>query len=256
MRQRTMSFPSIWTPRLGLALAALTAACVLPAPGAAPPLEPGFTVRSWDQEDGLPASPRFYALARTPDGYLWIGSEVGLVRFDGARFVTLTTNDVPALGHNHILSLLADTNGVLWVGTASGTLAARVNGSFSAMPLDPRLRGAPIMRLASGPDGALWVSAAGYGLVRWARGVWDFSFPTNGLPAGSGMPSFVVENGGRVWAQINDFLWSQSSGAWERFNFQPGRPSMRWLPPGKVTGFGWRFQCQILFRAAGPGSSE
>ena len=111
-----MKARTAWTPGLGLALAALVAAPVPPGHGAAPPVEPGFTVQSWDSDDGLPAS-RFYALARTPDGYLWIASEAGLVRFDGARLVTLTTQTVPALGDNHISSLRADTNGVLWVGT-------------------------------------------------------------------------------------------------------------------------------------------
>ena len=217
-----MKSRTVWTSSLSRAVAVLAAAFVLPAQGAAPPLEPGFTVRSWDSEDGLPVA-RFYALARTPDGYLWLGSEVGLVRFDGARFVTLTTTNVPALGNNHILSLLVDTNGILWVGTASGTLAARVNGSFSAVPLDPRLRGAPITGLASGPDGSLWFAPAGHGLVRWRQGACDFSIPTNGLPPGSGMPSFVVENNGRIWAQIADVLWSRGNGVWkrERFDFDP-----------------------------------
>ena len=230
-------------PCPGLAVRRLLVLASLPfARGAVPPIEPGFTIRSWDHEDGLPAAPRYYALARTPDGYLWLGSEVGLVRFDGARFVTLTTTNVPALGHNHILSLLVDTNGVLWVGTAAGTLASRVGDHFSAVPLDPRLRGAPIFRLASGPDGEVWLAPAGHGLVRWRQGACDFAAPTNGLPAAGGINSFVAESRGRMWAQINEVLWSLDNGSWkrERFEFDPGRPCMRWLRTGRATAYGWR----------------
>src|SRR5215470_15867789 len=64
---------------------------------------PEFLIRSWDNEDGLPSAP-VRAVARTPDGYLWIGTDQGLARFDGVRFVTLTTNDT-SLGDNRITSL-------------------------------------------------------------------------------------------------------------------------------------------------------
>lgn len=90
---------SLWVAWLAVAMAPSAQAAI-------PAVEPGFAVQSWDSDDGLPAS-RLYTLDRTPDGYLWIGSEAGLVRFDGARFVTLTTDTEPALGHNHILLSLA-----------------------------------------------------------------------------------------------------------------------------------------------------
>ncbi len=231
-----MKSRTVWTSWLSRAVAVLVTASALVARGAAPPVEPGFTVRSWDSEDGLPTA-RFNALARTPDGYLWIATEIGLVRFDGARFVTLTTNTVPALGHNHILSLLVDTNGVLWVGTAAGTLAARAAGSFSAVPLDARLRGAPITRLASGADGALWLAPAGHGLVRW-RGGCDFLIPVNGLPPASGIASFVAEPGGRIWAHIDDALMSWGDGVWrrERFDLDPKASVYAMVPDRRGEG--------------------
>ena len=234
-----MNARTVWTPSLGLAAAVAVITAVPLARAAVPPVEPGFTVRSWDHEDGLPAA-RFYSLARTPDGYLWIASESGLVRFDGVRFVTLTTTNVPALGNNHILSLLVDTNGVLWVGTAAGTLAARVGDHFSAVTLDPRLRDAPITRLASGPDGALWLAPAGHGLVRWHQGACEFVVPTNGLPAASGIVSFVSEPGGPMWAQINEVLWSRESGPWKRERFEPDpRASVYALAPDRQADGLW-----------------
>jgi len=47
-----------------------------------------YRVRNWQTDDGLPQNP-VWAIAQTADGYLWVGTQQGLVRFDGARFVPL-----------------------------------------------------------------------------------------------------------------------------------------------------------------------
>lgn len=223
LRWHSMNTRTAWRFGCGLTLAVWIATAIPLARGAVLPGEPSFTIRSWDHEDGLPIVGRYYALARTPDGYLWLGSEDGLVRFDGARFVTLTTNNIPALGHNHILSLAVDTNGVLWVGTAIGTVVARIEGRFSAVPLDARLRGAPITHLACGPDGAVWLTPAGHGVVRLHEGKLDFLAANTGLPRSGGIASFVQTGENRMWARVNDFLYSRLNGDWvkEQFDFDP-----------------------------------
>ena len=53
-------------------------------------------LRNWDLDDGLPSA-RINAVARTSDGYLWLATQKGLVRFDGARFVTFDAGAVTAL---------------------------------------------------------------------------------------------------------------------------------------------------------------
>src|SRR6185436_14439807 len=58
--------------------------------------EPGFDLRTWRSEDGLP-SDAVNALAQTPDGYLWIGTNAGLVRFDGVRFTVFDHRSTPEL---------------------------------------------------------------------------------------------------------------------------------------------------------------
>src|SRR5262245_57916962 len=67
-----------------------------------------FLLRSWDSEDGLPVA-SIRGIVRSADGYLWIGTDAGLVRFDGVRFVTLTTNDAPVLGEISITALMEDS---------------------------------------------------------------------------------------------------------------------------------------------------
>ena len=172
-----------------------------------------------------------------------LASESGLVRFDGVRFVTLTTTNVPALGNNHILSLLVDTNGVLWVGTAAGTLAARVGDHFSAVTLDPRLRDAPITRLASGPDGALWLAPAGHGLVRWHQGACDFVDADEWTPCRQWNSLLRQRAGGANVGADQRSVYGRgraAPGSASALSLIPGRPYMPWLRTGRPTACGWR----------------
>lgn len=70
-------------------------------------------------ENGLPQN-SVHALVQTRDGFLWIGTEAGLVRFDGAGFMVLDQNSTPALPSGDIRCLLEAKDGVLWVGTGDG----------------------------------------------------------------------------------------------------------------------------------------
>jgi ligand-binding sensor domain-containing protein len=142
------------------------------------------------------------------------------VRFDGARFVTLTTNAEPALQDNHISCLLVDSNGVLWIGTQKGTLARRLSGSFVQVVMDPRLHDAPINALQSAPAGGLWLSTSGSGLVRLKDGVWDFSTPTNGLWQAD-VANLVLEEQGHLWVVSDTNLMMLDQGRW---HIAPGGP--------------------------------
>lgn len=70
-------------------------------------------------ENGLPQN-TVQALAQTADGFLWLGTEVGLVRFDGTGFTVLDEHSSPALPSGDIQCLLAAKDGSLWVGTSEG----------------------------------------------------------------------------------------------------------------------------------------
>ena len=84
-------------------------AVVLLAAGVAEGLEPGkrlsqYGLDVWQQEQGLPQN-TVQAVLRGRDGYLWVGTQEGLVRFDGARFTTYDRRNTPELKHNSIISL-------------------------------------------------------------------------------------------------------------------------------------------------------
>ena len=106
-------------------------------------------------ENGLPQN-TVQALAQTTDGFLWFGTEVGLVRFDGNSFLAYDQSSKPALPGNDIQCLLATTDGSLWIGTTDG-LARLQNGNITTFNSANGLPSNSIRSLRSGPESALIV---------------------------------------------------------------------------------------------------
>ena len=88
---------------------------------------PPFSVDVWSTADGLPQS-SVIALTQTRDGYLWLGTLNGLVRFDGNSLTPFNVNNTPGLPGNGIIFLFEDRSTNLWVGTANGGLCQIQNG--------------------------------------------------------------------------------------------------------------------------------
>jgi signal transduction histidine kinase/ligand-binding sensor domain-containing protein len=91
---------------------------------AGPALAQQFSVTNWGHKDGLPST-TVYSIAQTTDGFLWIGTGDGLIRFDGFQFIQpgLPGVSIGSLGHVTALKSLKSTN-ILLVGTATGLLAS------------------------------------------------------------------------------------------------------------------------------------
>ena len=101
---------------------AFLAVLLLEAPLWAAPLPgglSGYSSRVWHTQDGLPED-TIQALAQTRDGYLWIGTSGGLVRFDGVRFTVFSRENTPAFRENSVSALLTSKSGDLWIGTQGG----------------------------------------------------------------------------------------------------------------------------------------
>ena len=81
----------------------------------------------WSTREGLPQD-KVQALAQTPDGFLWIGTQNGLARFDGVHFTLLTSPELPILEHTSVHGLAVDSDGSLWIGTDLDGLVHWQNG--------------------------------------------------------------------------------------------------------------------------------
>jgi hypothetical protein len=78
--------------------------------------EADYVVDFWRTEQGLPHN-TVNAILQTRDGYLWVGTAGGLVRFDGLNFTLIGDETAPGLRDARVTALLEDRHGVVWVGT-------------------------------------------------------------------------------------------------------------------------------------------
>lgn len=161
-------------PRIAPALfPGLAAAFLLVFPLTAPGLEPttplaAYARQSWVMENGLPQN-TVQALAQTPDGFLWIATEVGLVRFDGVSFTVFEKTTTPALPGNDIRCLLAAHDGALWIGTSDG-LARLKDNAVTTYTTKDGLPGNTIESMEESPDGPPVVSTdLGYAELKQRR---------------------------------------------------------------------------------------
>lgn len=126
-----------------------------------------MTFRTWQREQGLPQS-AVRALAQTPDGYLWLGHDEGVTRFDGLRFVSFGAREGVRSGRVRVL--FADRAGALWIGTVGGGLMRLAGGAFTAFGVADGLPSENITALAEDAEGWLWVGTeAGLAVHQEAR---------------------------------------------------------------------------------------
>ena len=113
-----------------------------------------YSVTAWGHKDGLPST-FIYAIAQTDDGFLWLGTADGLVRFDGEQFTPwrfLQADDAP-LGP--VRALRASSHGGLWLGTRAGMLGRIRDDQLTTVSLH-----SAVESIEEASDGSLWVAAS------------------------------------------------------------------------------------------------
>ena len=119
----------------------------------------------WLTENGLPQN-TVHAIAQTLDGYIWMGTEEGLARFDGVKFSVFDRQNTAQFKSNYIRALLGDRQGALWIGTAEGLLRL-LNGKFTLFTTNEGLPSNTIQAVHEDREGNLWVATAtGLGLFK------------------------------------------------------------------------------------------
>jgi diguanylate cyclase (GGDEF)-like protein len=116
-----------------------------------------FVMRSWNIENGLPQS-SVNAVLQDRNGYLWVGTQEGLARFDGVRFVVYDTRTEPAFVSSFVICLLEDRRGRLWVGTQGGGVVVRENGTFRRFSVEEGLPSSMVQAVAEDPEGRIWIA--------------------------------------------------------------------------------------------------
>lgn len=176
----------VWAPLTALLLA---------VPGAAQ-VDAGreWTVRQWTTAQGLSQN-SVNAVLQTRDGFIWLGTFGGLVRFDGVGFETWDVSNAPALGDARILSLAEGPDGSIWIGTEDNGIVRKVGDRFERIvpPEEARL----VFHLHFDAEGRIWATAEG-----GARTVDPATGTVTPRPdAGSvGWHGLTVDRSGATWS--------------------------------------------------------
>jgi signal transduction histidine kinase/ligand-binding sensor domain-containing protein len=202
-----------------MSIAILLACC-----GCASALDPSLDVsqyahNTWKIRDGF-ARGVITSLAQTPDGYVWVGTESGLLRFDGVRAVPWQPPIGQQLPGNLITSLLAARDGTLWIGTFSGP-ASWKDGKLKRVR---ELAGRNVTSLLEARDGTVWIGVYGdsggtlcdirSGPVHCDRG--------SGM-LGTGVKALYEDSEGTLWLGSQNGVWRWKPGAPEFFSV-PNEP--------------------------------
>lgn len=150
----------------------------------------------WTSETGLPQNV-VNAVRQTRDGYLWIATQEGLVRFDGVQFVLYDKDTAEGLLENTLNSMAEDPDGALWIGTNGSGLAHFRNGKFQPFTRKDGLAGDFVFCLWMDADGTLWIGTDnGLSRIRNHKIVPDdgsASFP------GEAVKAIFRDAGGALW---------------------------------------------------------
>jgi len=117
----------------------------------------------WGIEEDLPQS-SVMAITQTLDGYIWLASQEGLVRFNGKFFTVFDQYNTPQIQRNFVRSLLLDSTGNLWAGTEGGGLTRLGNGVFKHFSTENGLSDNSVGSMAIRDQNSLWIGTRGGGV--------------------------------------------------------------------------------------------
>ena len=169
----------------------------------------------WQVEEGLEQIP-ITAVVQTRDGYLWLGTYTGLMRFDGVRVTVFDSVNTPGLRNSRVTSLYEDPEGVLWIGHESGEVTR-----FSASEFQPAGRvsswpGGAVEAIATDESGDLWL-LSDIGLLFRMRDGHALE------PPGGGSASRKIvlsrEHSGKLWVVGNGKVTTVVRGELSPFGF-------------------------------------
>ena len=95
-----------------------------------------YVREQWTTETRFPGG-AVNGIAQTADGYLWIGTDRGLLRFDGFNFRPVSLASIATASNVPILQLLTDAGGKLWVRPQGADLVRQKDGAFESVRYGP-----------------------------------------------------------------------------------------------------------------------
>jgi len=200
-----------------VALVSLTQPVRLSATGLFQPLDPQKAITQllhdvWQYDEGLPQN-TVHALIQSSDGYLWLGTEEGLARFDGRTFTVYDGRNTLAFerGHN-VLALKEGADGRIWIGTdGAGVLYYRDGVVQNYMPLTS-FGSVRINDIELSSNGTLFLGTSKNGLLSCVQDVCTKFDTSKGLP-GNLVQTIALSASDELWIGTDQGLAEMHVGA-------------------------------------------
>jgi ligand-binding sensor domain-containing protein len=135
---------------------------------AASPAFAQYRFDHWTADTGLPQN-SVRAIHQTRDGYLWLATSDGLVRFDGVRFAIFDKSNTPGIMSNRFSALHESPDGALWAATENSGVTRLYQGRFSAYTTEHGLSNNFVRGITGDEAGGVWVLSAEQ-IMRWDNG--------------------------------------------------------------------------------------
>jgi ligand-binding sensor domain-containing protein/signal transduction histidine kinase len=130
---------------------------------------PRFHIDSFGTHDGLPAN-EIVAMTQTRDGYLWLGTPHGLIRFDGVEFKVFDEHNTPGLTSEEIVFLFEDSKTNLWIGTATAGALLDQGGRITSLGFGEENRDGRLVAAYEDATGGVWLRTDKGALRHFADG--------------------------------------------------------------------------------------
>jgi ligand-binding sensor domain-containing protein/signal transduction histidine kinase len=195
---------------------------ILPTPaGAADQSGLPFIVDVWTSKEGLPEN-AVISVIQTRDGYLWLGTLNGLVRFDGNRFTVFNQYNTPGLHSDRIVYLFEDSHTNLWIGTDAAGVALVQDGKVKSFDLGRAGHEGRLLSACEDAGGAVWLYTADAHLGRYQDGKLE-TLNLNPNPSPLAICRMLIaEKSGPLW--IGEYAVGEPGGQMLSFrpsNFHP-----------------------------------
>jgi ligand-binding sensor domain-containing protein len=212
-----------------------------------------YNIRTWSTNDGLP-NDKITAVYQSAQGYIWLASQEGLVRFDGASFEIFDKKNTPVFPHSQVTALVEDKDSTLWINTIRGVLKYRhgifeavqtesdvepfigttlfldrkgnclvgtrsgilrvVNGALSNFAAAGKLALGSVTAMCDDTDDELWIGTA-QGLKLFSEG--RVKQVANGIPGGAEISSLCLNQDQTLWVGTPEGLYFSKPGHPRKF---------------------------------------
>jgi ligand-binding sensor domain-containing protein/AraC-like DNA-binding protein len=174
----------------------------------------------WTTRHGLPQD-TIYAIAQDKHGYIWLGTDKGVSRFNGDYFMTFSSSNTEGIRHDRISSLLISSKGDLWIGTQGGGVSLYKDGQFINYSTEDGLSSEVILCICEDVNQKIWLGTLGGGLICYKDSKF-FSFNKSHGLSSDIVQSLLCDRRGNLWIGCDNGLIRFRNGTFKIYSTEHG----------------------------------